>query len=290
MDKRVWCFASFFALTLGAGCKEGPPAHLADLPEEWLRRIETAKLVVGMPSYADVLKEARNGRANSRALVTHVKVTLGDRNGSTGPDADRDGISDAAERAIKTNPNNADTDGDGIPDPFEIFAYRTNALVADSDGDGKPDGMEVDMDAADPQKDTDGDFVPDVAESAAYGSDPSKADTDGDGYGDWLETAWGTSPAQRDADGDGDGMPDTVELAHGTNAGDPGSRPADGDGDRIPDEDEADWLVLRDAPSRPLWKLVTAWLSPSAHAFVARSHNYCKSAYETDCPRSTLGP
>lgn len=34
----------------GASGKEGPPANLADLPEEWLRRIETAKPVVGMPS------------------------------------------------------------------------------------------------------------------------------------------------------------------------------------------------------------------------------------------------
>ena len=44
---------------------------------------------------------------------------------------------------VRTNPNNADTDSDGINDYDEYFVYHTNPTNPDSDADGVNDGDEV---------------------------------------------------------------------------------------------------------------------------------------------------
>ena len=58
-------------------------------------------------------------------------------------DTDKDGLNDSTENTLGTNPNNPDTDGDGLQDREEVEVYKTNPLVADSDGDGYLDGAEV---------------------------------------------------------------------------------------------------------------------------------------------------
>ena len=58
-------------------------------------------------------------------------------------DTDLDGIMDAQEIQLGTNPNSPDTDGDGLTDREEISAYKTNPLISDTDGDGFADGVEV---------------------------------------------------------------------------------------------------------------------------------------------------
>jgi len=58
-------------------------------------------------------------------------------------DHDLDGLENGDEKFIhKTDPGNADSDGDGINDGAEI-ANGTNPLYADSDGDGMGDGAEA---------------------------------------------------------------------------------------------------------------------------------------------------
>ena len=58
-------------------------------------------------------------------------------------DSDLDGLSNEEEKQLGTNPNNIDTDGDGLTDYEEVSIYHTNPLNADTDGDGFNDGIEV---------------------------------------------------------------------------------------------------------------------------------------------------
>ena len=59
------------------------------------------------------------------------------------PDTDGDGLSDAAEAQLGTNPNLIDSDNDGLTDFEEINIYHTKPLDPDSDGDKYLDGKEV---------------------------------------------------------------------------------------------------------------------------------------------------
>ena len=90
------------------------------------------------------------GRGNSANTYTlpivsqNVFLILG-----TPQDSDFDGLTDAYENLVShTNPNNADTDGDGISDSDEIL-FGTNPLTAnaswklDTDNDGLPDTYET---------------------------------------------------------------------------------------------------------------------------------------------------
>lgn len=58
-------------------------------------------------------------------------------------DSDLDGISDAQEKILGTDPAEADTDHDGLSDKQEIDIYHTDPLAADTDHDGFIDGVEV---------------------------------------------------------------------------------------------------------------------------------------------------
>jgi thiol-disulfide isomerase/thioredoxin len=91
-------------------------------------------------------------------------------------DADDDGLTNAEEEELGTDPEKSDSDGDGLDDPDEIDA-GTDPLVADSDGDGLSDGEEVND----------------------HGSDPLEVDSDGDGYEDSWEVTEGSDPADADS-------------------------------------------------------------------------------------------
>jgi outer membrane protein OmpA-like peptidoglycan-associated protein len=119
-------------------------------------------------------------------------------------DNDNDGLTNKEEKELGTDPNNPDTDGDGLNDGEEIRTYKTNPLVADTDGDGLKDGAEVKTHKTDPTKaDTDGDGLKDGEEVNKYKTDPLKADTDGDGLKDGEEVnAYKTDPLRPDTDND----------------------------------------------------------------------------------------
>lgn len=87
-------------------------------------------------------------------------------------DSDGDGLSDAQEAILGTDPRNPDTDGDGLTDGEEVLKYGTNPL----------------------KRDTDGDLLSDWDEIFVYGTNPNNPDTDGDGWSDGLEVAQGTNP------------------------------------------------------------------------------------------------
>ncbi|MFA6422590.1 MAG: hypothetical protein WCV92_04270 [Candidatus Buchananbacteria bacterium] len=58
-------------------------------------------------------------------------------------DSDGDGLSDAQESRLGTNPLKADTDNDGLTDYAEVTIYKSDPLNPDTDGDGFKDGSEV---------------------------------------------------------------------------------------------------------------------------------------------------
>jgi hypothetical protein len=94
------------------------------------------------------------GTSSSLALLDIVMVDdepneltqVGFENGtftvvSPGVDSDGDGLSDEDETALYgTHPNNPDTDGDQMPDGWEV-AHDLNPLLDDADGDPDGDGI-----------------------------------------------------------------------------------------------------------------------------------------------------
>lgn len=58
-------------------------------------------------------------------------------------DSDHDGLPDELEKKYGTDPNKADTDGDGLTDYQEVMSYFTDPLNPDTDHDGYSDGDEV---------------------------------------------------------------------------------------------------------------------------------------------------
>jgi uncharacterized protein (DUF1800 family) len=86
-------------------------------------------------------------------------------------DADGDGLTNAAERALQTNPRLADTDGDGLSDAAET---TTNPLWADTDGDSLSDGDEL--------------------KAVPVATNPNNADSDSDGISDADEVGGWTNP------------------------------------------------------------------------------------------------
>jgi outer membrane protein OmpA-like peptidoglycan-associated protein len=149
-------------------------------------------------------------------------------------DPDRDGLTNDEEKQLGTDPNNPDTDGDGLNDGDEVHLYHTDPLKYDTDGDGLSDGDEVLKYHTDPLKyDTDGDGLSDGDEVLKYHTDPLKYDTDGDGLSDGDEVLkYHTDPLKYDTDGDGLSDGDEVLKYHT----DPLKYDTDGDG--LSDGDE----------------------------------------------------
>lgn len=185
-------------------------------------------------------------------------------------DTDGDGLFDVSEAVLGTNPNDADSDDDGVADGVEAFNDADgdgldDALECDSDGDGLPDGLERGVTAplpgtnvaagcfipdADPATttdpglaDTDGggmaDGAEDVDRDGSRGAgerdplDPADDDSDGDGLNDMTELAIGTSPTDRDSDDDG--VIDGLESGDANADGVIDALACDSDGDGLPD-------------------------------------------------------
>jgi outer membrane protein OmpA-like peptidoglycan-associated protein len=124
----------------------------------------------------------------------------------TKPDTDGDGLRDGEEiRAYRTDPLTKDSDGDDLTDYDEVFSYKTNPLLRDSDSDGLSDGDEILKFSTNPLKaDTDDDGLNDGEEVLNYHTNPLKSDSDGDSLSDGDEVIkYRTDPLKIDTDGDG---------------------------------------------------------------------------------------
>jgi len=96
-------------------------------------------------------------------------------------DADGDGLSDDEEADLGTDPDDSDTDDDGLTDYEEVEEYGTDPLDVDTDGDGASDAYEVDT-GTDPL-DAD-DYLADYPDSEVDCSHPFD-----DMHGHWAEQA-----------------------------------------------------------------------------------------------------
>ncbi len=138
-----------------------------------------------------------------------------DADDSDGPlaDPDNDGLTNAQEETLGTDPANPDSDGDGISDSVEVGDPenpvntdgddRINALDEDDDNDGVLTVAENYNDGTPEEEDTDNDSIPDYLDpdddgdgipSAAEGNDPDgnhlpddADDTDNDSIPDYLD-------------------------------------------------------------------------------------------------------
>lgn len=75
--------------------------------------------------------------------VQYAFLDLNDNTDAAEDTQDSDGLTNLEEFQNKTNPDDADSDNDGLTDGAEVDTHMTNPLLADTDGDQIPDGFEV---------------------------------------------------------------------------------------------------------------------------------------------------
>ena len=177
-------------------------------------------------------------------------VSAADLDGDGDPDLLTSALGDrvAWHENLGTNPNDADSDDDGLGDGDEVNVHGTDPNVADSDGDGLGDREEVQVYGTNPNaSDSDGDGLSDAEEIEVHHTNPNHPDSDGDGLTDAFELAHGFDPnagGDGTADPDGDGLSNLGEQTHGTDPNDP-----DSDNDGALDAEEA--LVRGTDPNDP---------------------------------------
>ena len=171
-------------------------------------------------------------------------------------DTDDDDLGDNLEHMLNSNPNDPDTDEDGVSDGEEPdpsldgdLDGANDVLDVDSDNDGLFDGTELGKDCNGRGTDATKNHCRPDGDLGATKTSPTNADTDGGGVRDGGEDVnlngvrdgaeknpvkgEGADDANT-ADGDKDGLPDALETALHTNPSD-----GDSDDDGVLDGEEA---------------------------------------------------
>ncbi|MFQ8600176.1 MAG: hypothetical protein ACLSAP_06050 [Oscillospiraceae bacterium] len=183
--------------------------------KEW--RIDPFGLMLGKNLLTVTATDARGNTGSETIAILNTCEENMDALGLDQGDDDGDGLLNAMEAVYGTDPNNPDTDGDGLTDYQEVAELYTDPLKADTDDNGILDGDE----------DFDRDGLKNIEECKA-GSNPFVADSDFDRLDDLKETQLGTDPGNPDTDGDG--ISDGKELELGLDPLKP-----DSNGDGVPD-------------------------------------------------------
>lgn len=178
--------------------------------------------------------------------VTYSLNPLGDgsENVSNGPngDPDSDTLLNSREYTIGTNPRSNDSDGDGLPDEWEVF-YQLDPIntIGDYGADGNPDGdpytnLEEFQNGTNPTTivDSNSNGLPDWWETFHNQTSPT-GNPDGDGLNNLAEYNNRTNPHSSDTDSDG--LPDGWEVTYGLSPIDDGSVNSDNGSSGDPDED-----------------------------------------------------
>lgn len=170
-------------------------------------------LMVGM-NHIRISVELKNGFVYEKNLVVNnvCAANMAMLNVDKGDD-DGDGVLNFIEKLHGTDPQKADTDGDGLSDYDEIATLGTDAKLTDTDNNNVSDaaedadkdnltnGDEINVHKTDPTTiDTDGDGLSDQAEVVEHKTDPTLADTDKDGADDGWELKNGYDPVVENKD------------------------------------------------------------------------------------------
>ena len=215
--------------------------------------------------------EQRTSKAGMVGLLANLTDVFQAFQSMPSADPDSDGLTNADETLLGTDPWDPDTDHDGLSDGKEILV-GADPTLADTDGDGLPDGEEYHLHTDPTDPDTDGDTLGDAeeaelyedlakegnvlgvnpaleadfdqdglndADEKAHGTAWNDADTDNDGLDDGVEVNLGFNPLVANGDSDGDGLSDVAEIAFGS---DPTVWDTDGDV-RLKDGDEKTWAA-----------------------------------------------
>jgi thrombospondin type 3 repeat protein len=150
---------------------------------------------IGQTRRAYVLKELVASNMSARADSPN--------DAGTG-DSDMDGLTDAEEIALGTDPNNPDTDGDGFSDGVEVHFAKLGASFNPL-GFMLPDGGGLDPGCPPALRgvDSDCDGITDCDEQI-IGTNSTLIDSDNDGIPDSIEWQLGTQPSAQDMDEDPD--------------------------------------------------------------------------------------
>lgn len=95
-----------------------------------------------------VTQEVKSNNSIGTEALLNASTTSGTESQAVAPaviavDTDQDGLTDAEEAKLGTDPAKKDTDSDGLSDYDEVKIYATDPLNPDSDGDTYKDGEEV---------------------------------------------------------------------------------------------------------------------------------------------------
>jgi MYXO-CTERM domain-containing protein len=224
----------------------------------------------GTPDYQDLDSDddtVSDADDNCRLLANtdQADVDMDGEGDVCDDDPDADGLTTEEELALGTDPANADSDGDGIPDGVEVGGDASapvdtdmdgtiDALDDDSDGDGISDAdeagdddlttdpVDTDMDGTPDYQDTDADddTVADGDDNCRLVANTDQADADMDGVGDACQ-----------ADDDGDGVEDGVDNCPQVANADQADVDMDGEGDVCDADDDNDG-VTDDVDNCPL--------------------------------------
>ncbi len=126
--------------------------------------------------------ETQGSRSNELSIDYATAAGIVDSDGDGLVDAREDLDLDRQVDSTETDPNDADTDGDGLLDGVEVDVYQTDPMRSDTDGDGFADGDEISA-GSDPKESASNPDLPDCGLAAGCGSTdgPPPAPGCGDG-------------------------------------------------------------------------------------------------------------